>query len=179
MIDRILTGEELKLAIKEKQEKIFEYISIKGLTGFIADVQSQMKDKEVTHAINATLLLIKRLKSLRLLNEMLPNKQSDFAITACMIHNFSFRWNSIFSTNFNMKDAMAIFNTRFALYDTALKNEDAAANMAVYDYIFEVVEAQLGENTPVQKCRPVHGQPSAIVAEVLWWYYTQVYDVAE
>jgi hypothetical protein len=161
-------------------EYIFSHIGNKEFVSFIKDVHSvyyTSTDTKAMHAIGATLEMIDRLKSLKLISDQINNKQCDMAITACMIHNVFFdriTYLLLEESECNMEKSLVcerIFAARFKLNEIVQKHINEYTPPLAFDYVFEIVEAQLGEDTPIQRCRPVQGQPTQILAEVLWWYY--------
>lgn len=67
------------------------------------------------------------------------------------------------------EDWTHIFQARHLLSDYAL---EVGVPEQVQNGIYEAIEAQLGNQTPVLKCRPLPGTPQEIFANAVWFVNT-------
>lgn len=112
-------------------------------------------------ALEKTQYLVYYLKARQMYNDMNPNKQTDTAIAAMLLHNLYFdgnkeNWQQVFTARTELKEIADKYTT--------------SASYGAFDYIFQIIEAQLGEDMPIPACRPVYGQVTYIVWEVIWFY---------
>ena len=64
---------------------------------------------------------------------------------------------------------MGVFQARCALSPIAEKYL-TKENAGVIEYVWTIIEAQLGEAMPIPACRPVTGQIASIAYEILWFF---------
>ena len=128
-------------------------------------------EKKLCDAIYLTEFGIEYFKARGMYNEINPSKQSDTAIAAMLMHNLYYdatednsedNWINVFLLRKEM-NSLAV-----ELYGQNYKNID------VFEYIYQIVEAQLGEDMPPVGNRPVNGQYTYIVWELIWIYYNWV-----
>ena len=167
----VITDEKLL----KRLETHLDRISVPAIKTFVELVcKREHSNKTLAIALNATDMLVAFMKARALYIEIRPNKQTDTAIAATLLHNVFFDrtlyvnkqdipWQDVFKARINLsKLAEAIMGTDYH-YDGYM------------DYIFQIIEAQLGEDMPIIACRPVNGQITYIVWENLWIYYTYEY----
>lgn len=127
--------------------------------------------EKLNNAIRLAEFGIEYFKARGMYNEINPSKQSDTAIAAMLIHNLYYdydkdkydeSWVKVFDLRKNMSSLAA------ELYGYNYKNIDT------FEYIYQIVEAQLGEDMPPVGNRPVNGQYTYIVWELIWLYYNWI-----
>lgn len=150
-------------------EDILSRISIENLKLFCKKVLLDLKYPDnddvlakYSENIKIANFMIEYLKARRLYNELRPNKQTDAAIVSILLHNVYCTgepedWQNVFTLR---KETSAIVEKEYSTPDV----------LDVIQYIYQVVESQLGELMPVPANRPVNGQITYMVWEVLWFY---------
>lgn len=113
--------------------------------------------------INMAKFMIHYLKERVMYNELKPNKQTDSAIMGVLLHNVCFggneeNWRDVFRFREELLRDKNIFD-----YDTTETHD-------VIEYVCQIIEAQLGEKMPIIQCRPMSGQITYIVWEVIFMY---------
>ena len=113
--------------------------------------------------VNMAKFMIHYLKERVMYNEIKPNKQTDAAIMGILLHNVCFdgdeaNWRDVFKFREELLKDNNIFD-----YDT-IETHD------VIEYVCQIIEAQLGEKMPIIQCRPMSGQITYIVWEVIFMY---------
>ena len=103
-------------------------------------------------------------------NPLMPNKQNDCVFAAMLLHNIWYDqrvddpdddWIKVFVA----RQRMAKLAKEFIVLSPSCRD-------GVFDYIFQMIEAQLGEEMPVQDCRPMTGRMSYCMREIIWLYST-------
>ena len=104
-------------------------------------------------------------------NPLMPSKSSDAIFAATLIHNIWFD-----PARDTKDDWLKVYYARYSLMKLATEfivmNRSTADGL--FDYIFQIIEAQLGEKMPVVACRPVTGQMTYIFWEIIWLYHHYV-----
>ena len=147
-------------------EEIYDIIGDPKITEFIKHVfENERRSKKAQKlAIGATNHMIDYLIARKMYNTMIKNHQVDVAIAGCLLHN-------VFMKDRNPKNWLKVFTLRDKYYAYAESICDNPQDIGAFLYIFQIVEAQLGEEMPVVACRPVNGQITYIVWEIIWLYY--------
>lgn len=172
-LDCGLTFDNQKLL--EDLDEILQCISSIDAQEFTALVLlNYSNERKIKIAVDAAHVLLEYLKSRKMYNPYAPNKQCDTAIIGVLLHN-------VFYDRTIFVDGVGTWIDVFDLreYTEDLAKEFTMSNpqdYGMYDYIYQIVEAQLGENMKPIGNRPVNGQITYIVWEVLWFFYTFLYD---
>lgn len=160
---------------------ILSYISLDEIKDFIIDayeaypMEFEEDKKRRQNAINCTFYLIRFLMDKKLLNPLYKNKQADTAIAACLLHNLFF---DISDKRAVAENWLPIFDARIKLGSIAQKHT-TQNSVGAFEYIFQIIEAQCGEAFPIAGCRPVYGQVTYIVWEVIYFFYHQFKGIAK
>lgn len=106
--------------------------------------------------------MIHYLKARAMYREMSPNKQTDSAIMGTLLHGVYFdgkegNWRDVF----RLREEI--------LMDPEIVRFDTVETHDVIEYTCQVVEAQLGEKMPIIQCRPMAGQITYIVWEIIYF----------
>lgn len=153
----------------EELNNVLSKVSIENLKLFCKKVLLDLKrptDDETLTKYNENIrivnFMIEYLKARKLYNELRPNKQTDAAIVSILLHN-------VYCTG-EPEDWQNVFTLRRETSSVVEKEYSTPDVLDVIQYIYQVVEAQLGELMPVPANRPVNGQITYMVWEVLWFY---------
>ena len=161
---------QFKQETLKRFEKALKKITIPEIQQFtVFGVMKRSNEEELSDALDAFDVLEDFLIKRRQYNPLCPSKMSDCVFAAMLLHNIWFNdmeddvddWVEVFSARKVMSDLA----TEFCILNHALAD-------GAFDYIFQLIESQLGEDMPVQNCRPVTGQMSYCLWEVLWLYGT-------
>ena len=159
----------MSINIKEYKKDLIDFLdrfNTPELAQFLRDVlldHYKPEDEETLNKYKNNLYMAKYLlyylHARKMYNPIVPNKQTDTAAAAILIHNLFFdgdkdNWKTVFEAREKL-DPIAM----------PLKN---SGNWEMFDYIWQIVEAQLGEDMPIPACRPVIGQITYIVWEIIW-----------
>ena len=138
---------------------------------FVKRVWSDETNKKFTerrrkHALKTAHIMLEFLKARHYYSEIAPNKQADTMIAACLLHNILFdrkveHWRDVF-----------ILREKYGELALEIAKELQGTPDGI-QFIFQLVEGQLGEEMPVFACHPVPGQPTYYVWEILWIYYNK------
>lgn len=104
-------------------------------------------------------------------NPLMPSKMTDAIFAAALIHNIWFN-----PSKDTVDDWLKVYYARENL--TKLASEFIVMNRStadgLFDYVFQIVEAQLGEQMPVAACRPMTGNMTYVLWETIWLYHRYV-----
>lgn len=156
-------------------EEVLKYISLPEIQQFVVlAVTRQGSLSKLEHAIGAMKLGIKYLKSRNLYSEMMPTKQTDTFFASFLVHNVYFD-----PINDDAFDWLKVFYLRDKMEGLAydLMYSMQYNDRSCFEWIFQNVEAQLGEAMPTVGNRPVNGQNTYFFWEVLWFYYENYHAV--
>ena len=106
--------------------------------------------------------MVHYLKARMMYREMSPNKQTDSAIMGTLLHGVYFdgkeeHWRDVFKLREEI------------LKDPEIAKFDTVETHDVIEYTCQVVEAQLGEKMPIVQCRPMAGQITYLVWEIIYF----------
>lgn len=133
-----------------------EKIHIKPLRLFVEESLSQYGTSPKLKKANKVADIVwQKFEYLGYITESVQQQFVDITIAACLIHN-------LFYTE---DDITTILKHRTKLADIAALVEIDAKLLPL---VYELVEAQLGENHPVQKLKPSGNSPAATIAEAVW-----------
>lgn len=156
-------------------EEALKYISLPEIQQFVVlAVTRQGSLNKLEHAIGAMKLGIKYLKSRNLYSEMMPTKQTDTFFASFLVHNIYFD-----PMNDDAFDWLKVFYLRDKMEGLAydLMYSMQYNDRSCFEWIFQNVEAQLGEAMPTVGNRPVNGQNTYFFWEILWFYYENYHAV--
>lgn len=157
-------------------EDVLNRIGIEEIRSFVREVLAAHAPTSIdelaprNNAVEKAQYLIYYLKARQMYNDINPNKQTDTAIAAMLLHNLYFdgskeHWQDVFTARTELQPMVAKYTTQ--------------ASYGAFDYIFQIIEAQLGEDMPIPACRPVYGQVTYIVWEVIWFYSHQFKNIID
>lgn len=127
-------------------------------------------ERRIKIAVQAAKVLMSYLTARKMYNPYAPNKQCDTAIMGVLLHNV-FYDRTIYVNHIG--DWISVFTLRRNTEELAKEfTASNPQNYGMYDYVYQIVEAQLGEDMKPIGNRPVNGQITYIVWEVLWFYYS-------
>lgn len=161
---------QFKQETLKRFESALQKITIPEIQQFtVFGVMKRSSEEKLSDALDAFDVLEDFLIKRRQYNPLCPSKMTDCVFSAMLLHNIWFNdmeddvddWVEVFSARKVMSDLA----TEFCILNHALAD-------GAFDYIFQLIESQLGEDMPVQNCRPVTGQMSYCLWEVLWLYGT-------
>lgn len=106
--------------------------------------------------------MIHYLKARMMYLEMSPSKQTDSAIMGTLLHSVYFdgreeNWRDVFRFREEI------------LKDPEVSKYDTVETHDVIEYTCQVIEAQLGEKMPIVQCRPMAGQITYLVWEIIFF----------
>lgn len=110
------------------------------------------------------------MKQRNMYNEYRANKQTDSLLCALLLHNLFFDGRKE-----NWKD---VFTARSVLGEIA-KQYTSQENVGAIEYMWTIIEAQLGEDMPIPACRPVPGQIASTAYEIIWFYNHPAAEMAD
>lgn len=166
---------------KEKLESILNLLSINEMREFVTTLLEKYgSEYQLKHSLAAADVLIDYLKARKMFNPLAPNKSTDTAIAAVLVHNLFYDRTLMSNKEVRVDSWMQVFKLRNSTKELRLElGEKNYGVMDAIDYVYQIVEAQMGEEMPVIACRPVNGQITYIVWEVLWFYYNYLAKTPE
>ena len=170
----IAQNQEFKEETLKRLEKALNKITLPEVQQFVVfGVMKKSNEKKLSDALDAFDVLEDFLIQRRQYNPLCPTKMTDCVFAAMLLHNL---WYDDMGED---DDWIRVFYARKNM--TRLATEFCVMNHAradgVFDYIFQLIESQLGEDMPVVACRPVTGQMSYCMWEVLWLHCTYLRKV--
>lgn len=152
---------------KEKLNEILEIITVPELKTVLETILfDKYKPKILKNRIKDIETVefgLEFLKARKLYNPLYSNKQVDTAIAAILLHRVFNDDKSITINNWKN-----VFNAREKMKPIVAEHLNSG-NYEMFEYIYQIIEAQLGEEMPIPACRPVIGQVTYIVWEILWF----------
>lgn len=166
---------------EEKLNKFLNLLSIQEMKEFVSTLLEKYgSEYQIKHSIAAAEILVEYLMARKMFNPIAPNKSTDTAIAAVLVHNLFYDRTLLATKKEKVDSWMQVFKLRNETKELRLKlGEKNYGVMDAIDYVYQIVEAQMGEEMPVIACRPVNGQITYIVWEVLWFYYKYMADTSE
>lgn len=164
-----IPGIDLKEPIQEGLEEALAYIYDPGVQQFVVFALTRCSTNEkIGRALDAFHIGIRYMKARNLYAEQMPSKQSDSFFAALLLHNIWFD-----PVKDEASDWLKVFELRDRMEGLAYELMGAMSYQynGVFEFIFQDVEAQLGESMPTVGNRPVNGQNTSYFWEVLWFYY--------
>ena len=163
-------NQKFKTETIEHFEEALQKITLPEIQQFVVfGVMKHSNEEKLSDALNAFDVLEDFLIQRHQYNPLCPSKMTDCVFAAMLLHNIWFDDRAAAEDNW-----VAVFYARKVM--TKLANEFCIMNHALadgaFDYIFQLIESQLGEDMPVVACRPVTGQMSYCMWEVLWLFST-------
>lgn len=128
-------------------------------------------EDKLSDALDVHEMLLDYLTQRHQYNPLMPSKMTDAIFAASLIHNLWFDpskdsaddWLKVFYARYNMQRLAAEF---------CIMNHATADGL--FDYVFQIIEAQLGERMPVAACRPMTGNMTYVLWEIVWLYHRYV-----
>lgn len=150
---------------REKLNEALDLLVIKNVREFVETiVMTKSSESKIVEALDIEGILIPYLMVNNRYHPKAPTKDGIAMIAAVLLHN-------IFFNPYDQKpNWRALFDLRAETQDLADELTDQE-NYGIFDWIFQIVEAQLGYEMPVQNCHPVPNQFTHLVWQVLWFYY--------
>jgi hypothetical protein len=135
----------------------FDMITIDELRRFTMDALNESGTEEKLEEANRVAdILMGMLKKKGFLGENSHQSFVDVLLTATLIHNLFY----------DEEDWTTIYRARRVLEPVA---KDMKINQQVTDAIFQTVEAQMGDDTPVPTSRPNPNTPTELFAWAVWF----------
>jgi len=165
----ILTG-TLNAMQTERLENAVKKLYYPELQQFVVLVLTRKveEDGEIEDALGAFELGVRYFTERGYYYEMAPNKQTCTFLASLLLHNVYFNHHI-----HNAFDWLRVFKLRdeteglaYALYEIMEYND-----RGMFEFVYQNVEAQLGEAMPTPGNRPVRGQNTEHFWNVLWFYY--------
>lgn len=141
-------------------DKMYEYLrKIKNddLFGFIADcIETYGTAKKLRTANKVADIVWQKFIEAGFITSQGHQNFVDITIAASLIYNLFYKSN----------DITTILKHRVKLPYLAEANN---IDETVQNYIYEIIECQLGEKHPIQRFKPVPNSPTATFAEAVWY----------
>ena len=147
-------------------------ITIPEVQQFVVFAVTRKGDEDTLRdALDIHEMLVDYLTQRHQYNPLMPSKMTDAIFAASLIHNIWFN-----PSKDTVDDWLKVYYARENL--TKLASEFIVMNRStadgLFDYIFQIIEAQLGEQMPVAACRPMTGNMTYVLWEVIWLYHRYV-----
>lgn len=142
--------------IHQDQAMYIDKIAIKPLKDFVINSLGQFGTVAKLKKANKVADIVwQKFESLNYINENAQQQFVDITIAGCLLHNLFY----------SEDDISTILKHRTKLADIATETEIDSRLLAL---VYEIIEAQLGENHPIQKLKPTTNSPSYTFAEAVW-----------
>lgn len=169
--------EDLDYTSKERLNALLCRISIPELQQFVVTIMTR-NTPDITSfedAIGVAEMMVDYLTARHLYTPHAPNKAADVLIAASLLHNL-FYDRDFCTPEADWTEVYTLRKEFTELAKELVKAGRGAVDMGAFEYTFSLVEAQLGEDMPIAGSRPVRGQTSQDMWEVVWFYYTYMKD---
>ena len=138
--------------------KFIDMINIDQLHDFTVEMLNQHGTQENLEEANQVAdVLIQLLKKKGLMDGQTHQSFIDVLLTSTMLHN-------LFT---DKEDWTSLYNARYIMEPVA--REEFKINKQVTDAIFQTIEAQLGDESPVPASRPQPNTPTELFAYCVWF----------
>lgn len=156
----------------QRLDEALKTITIPEVQQFVVFAVTRKGDEDkLSDALNVHEMLLDYLTQRHQYNPLMPSKMTDAIFAAALIHNIWFD-----PSKDTADDWLKVYYARENL--TKLASEFIVMNRStadgLFDYVFQIVEAQLGEQMPVVACRPMTGNMTYVLWETIWLYHRYV-----
>jgi hypothetical protein len=155
------TVDEEGKPISDSSHFIVDLIKVEEFHNFVVDMVNEFgTDTKLMEGNKIGDIVYKKLKSQNLINENINQAFVDVLLAASVLHNLFYEEG----------DLTTLFKARQVLGPIATEREVPQELQAM---LFQTIEAQLGDSTPVPMCRPVPNSPTSTFADAIWFakYY--------
>jgi hypothetical protein len=162
--------------LTEKLEDAIKRLYYPELQQFVVLVLTRENEfiSDIEDALGAFQLGLKYFTERGYYHIMAPSKQTCTFLASLLLHNVyfnhhehdAFDWLRVFSLR-DKTEGLA-----YALYENMDYND-----RGMFEFVYQNVEAQLGEAMPTPGNRPVRGQNTEHFWNVLWFYYNGRVDI--
>lgn len=157
---------------KKRLESALDDIIIPEIQQFIVFALTRMSTNEkIERGLDAMELGLAYMKDRNLYNRGYASKQTDTFFASLLLHNIWF--DPLTDDEFSWLKVFALRDKMEGLAYELLGTSNYQAR-GTFEFIFQNVEAQLGEKMPTVGNRPVNGQNTYYCWEILWFYYHAV-----
>lgn len=155
---RILNDVEIELAPEEiSKYAVLNMIKIEPLNDFtVMCVNAYGSDEKLAEANKVGDIVIQMLMKKNLINQNAQQSFVDILLSAAILHNLFY----------DSEDITTLFKARQMLDPVA---EEQNIPQEVRNALFQTIEAQLGEETPVPLCKPAVNSPTELFAWAVWF----------
>lgn len=153
-----MTANELEQILNGESGKYINAIKIDGLKDFVKESLLKYGDtNKVLKANTVTELLEKMLIKKKQINKNSKIEPSFFDVlrVASLLHNLFY--NGTMSSLFLAREKLLPIANKLHIPDNYINS------------IFQTIECQLGEDTPIPQCKPVPGTPMELFAWSCWY----------
>lgn len=151
-----ISEKDLDIILEGEAGKYINSISIAGLYDFVKEAMLIYGDtNKLLVANQVTELTEKMLRKKKQINENGAQSFVEVIIVASLLHNM-----------FYDGTVSSLFLTREKLEPLARKH---GIPDNYIDAIFQTIEAQLGDDTPVPQCKPIPNSPTELFAWACWF----------
>lgn len=142
--------------LDKKQTIYLETIKIEALKNFVKDTLAKYGTKsKLTKANKVADIIWQKFEHLGYVTEHAHQQFVDIAIAAALLHNLFYVES----------DLTTLFKHRVVLNELANKH---VLDSRLTDLVYEIIEAQLGENHPIPKIKPTPNSPASTFADAVW-----------
>lgn len=172
--------EALDYTTKERLNAVVSKISIPELQQFVVTILTRNVPDTTTFedSVGVAEMMVDYLTARHLYTPLAPNKAADVLLAASLLHNVYYD-RDYCNADTDWQEVYTLRKEFTNLAKELVQSGCGAVDMGAFEYTFALVEAQLGEDMPVPGSRPVRGQTSQDMWEVLWFYYTFAKDAAD
>jgi hypothetical protein len=134
-----------------------DLIAIDELAQFTVECLNRFGNEEDLQEANEVAdVMVQMLRKKKILTETAHQSFVDVLLVSALLHNLFYEED----------DWSSLFFARQGLLPVA---EEMNINSTVTDAIFQTIEGQLGEDTPVPMCKPAPNSPTELFATAVWF----------
>lgn len=141
----------------DKKYRVLDMIKIEQINSIVVQAINEYGSEEKLEVANKVgEVVLQMFKKKHLLNENAQQSFVDIVLAAALLHNLFYEED----------DFTTLFKARKELASIMEKEE---APQQVQDALFQTIEAQLGDDTPVPTSRPISNSPTELLAWAVWF----------
>ena len=118
-------------------------------------------EEKLTEGESVAHVILGLLRKKKMLTEQTHQSFVDVLVSAALLHNLFY----------DPQDWKTLFSARQKLLPVA---QECGVGYNFYSAIFQTIESQLGEDTPVPNCKPIDNSPTELFTYAVW--FVKEYD---
>ena len=144
------------------QSKYVDFIQVPEIKDFTREALEKFSDSDLLiEGESVANVLIALLKKKQIIADNSHQSFVDILVSAALLHNIFYDpddWKTLFLARQSLKDLAEKHNLGYNYYSA----------------LFQTIESQLGQDTPVPNCKPIDNSPTELFSYAVW--FVKEYD---